>query len=552
MLSFNSSDISYQSGNKGFDLGAQIVDEPLEDFFNQVAHHESADLSNNANDPNPFGSIDFPTDEDTASSESYNNTFQDISLTNDERVQYRSRDNRLLSKTCQSSQPRSYRKAAQTERPKQVISGLELLKLEGKVAPSSKAHILPLSAPAATPAFPLRRKPRFSATSPEPLRDQTHRTQGSSCNFGGDPSKMMRPSYYYRHEMPSHSEWTQRFEHISLQPPGVSSSTASQAPEGDFQDVTNTRSQAISLNLSSKNLAQNDTSFMQNSTYVDSGLGQDYATTQLAGFSPLPSPVSFQRPGTRPRHHSRTSSFQASHQGHHKDLRRDKAKSQSALPQIRSVSSWTQVETIPEHFDYTVSPGQIQPSWFQNLPDSSRPYDETSIAAQSAPTLAPASTDFSQGLLMQGEQYGQFISEDPSDHYLVSPTGTGFDVHSPILSRGFNQFTRPQTPSSPSSSRSPSPVNPSRSRRRPTHSRRKSSAGTLKSAKSASSVFVNYTPKDREKIVNSVAPSGSSKTKARREQEANEKRRKMSLAIEKAVQEGNIEKLRAPGLLEDV
>lgn len=551
MLSFNPGDFSYQSENKGFDYGAQILDDSLDEFFNQFTNHDSAESGNNASDANPFGSIDFPTDEDTASSESCNNTFPDISYTNAKRAEYRSEAGTQISHASASAQPQSYRRAARTERPKPVISGLELLNLEGKLPPPSKAHIPPLSAPAATPAFPLRRKPRFSATPPETLRDRNHRVSKSPCNVGGDPSKMIRPSYYHRHEIPSYSEWTQRFEHISLQTPGSNPSVSPPLPEGLYQDETTTETQTLGHKFSAENLGQNGTNFMQNGAYAEPGPEQQYASTQMAGFSPLPSSVPFHRPEMRPRHHNRMASHHVSHQSQHEGLRREKAKSQSALPQLRPASSWSQVETIPEHFDYTVSPGQIQPSWFQDLPDSSRPYDETSIAAQSAPTLAPANQDFSQGLMMQEDQYCQFINEDPSDNYLVSPTATGFDVHSPVLSPGFTQF-RPQSPSSPSSSRSPSPVTPSRSRRRSKHSQRKSSVGTLKSAKSASSVFVNYTPRDREKIVNSVAPSGSSKTKARREQEASEKRRKMSLAAEKVVQEagGDIEKLRAAGLFE--
>lgn len=49
--------------------------------------------------------------------------------------------------------------------------------------------------------------------------------------------------------------------------------------------------------------------------------------------------------------------------------------------------------------------------------------------------------------------------------------------------------------------------------------------------------FVNYTPSDSRKILTGVAPSGSSKTKARREKEAIEKRRKLSLAAARAVLE---------------
>ncbi|KAG9236382.1 hypothetical protein BJ875DRAFT_439425 [Amylocarpus encephaloides] len=47
--------------------------------------------------------------------------------------------------------------------------------------------------------------------------------------------------------------------------------------------------------------------------------------------------------------------------------------------------------------------------------------------------------------------------------------------------------------------------------------------------------FVNYTPSDSKKILTGVAPSGSSKTKARREKEALDRRRKMSEAARRAV-----------------
>lgn len=47
--------------------------------------------------------------------------------------------------------------------------------------------------------------------------------------------------------------------------------------------------------------------------------------------------------------------------------------------------------------------------------------------------------------------------------------------------------------------------------------------------------FVNFTPKDASKLLNDVAPSGSSKTRARREQEARDKRKKLSEAAIAAV-----------------
>jgi hypothetical protein len=66
--------------------------------------------------------------------------------------------------------------------------------------------------------------------------------------------------------------------------------------------------------------------------------------------------------------------------------------------------------------------------------------------------------------------------------------------------------------------------------------------------------FVNFTPEDSRKILTGVAPSGSSKTKARREKEAADKRRKLSQATVKAVMEAggdmdSIRRLEREGLL---
>ncbi|KAK8114963.1 hypothetical protein PG999_007032 [Apiospora kogelbergensis] len=61
--------------------------------------------------------------------------------------------------------------------------------------------------------------------------------------------------------------------------------------------------------------------------------------------------------------------------------------------------------------------------------------------------------------------------------------------------------------------------------------------------------FVNFTPSDKNVLMTGVAPSGSSKTKARREKEAVERRRKLSEAAVKAVQAagGNLDRLLAEG-----
>ncbi|KAF4975253.1 hypothetical protein FZEAL_7920, partial [Fusarium zealandicum] len=61
--------------------------------------------------------------------------------------------------------------------------------------------------------------------------------------------------------------------------------------------------------------------------------------------------------------------------------------------------------------------------------------------------------------------------------------------------------------------------------------------------------FVNFTPSDGGLLMTGVAPSGSSKTKARREREAMDRRRRLSEAAMKAVQAagGDVDKLMQQG-----
>ncbi|KAL4920023.1 regulatory protein weta [Aspergillus aurantiobrunneus] len=70
---------------------------------------------------------------------------------------------------------------------------------------------------------------------------------------------------------------------------------------------------------------------------------------------------------------------------------------------------------------------------------------------------------------------------------------------------------------------------------------------SLKGDKSVTVSFVNFTANDSQKILTGVAPSGSSKTKARREQEARDRRRKLSEAALQAVRQagGDVEALEA-------
>lgn len=173
---------------------------------------------------------------------------------------------------------------------------------------------------------------------------------------------------------------------------------------------------------------------------------------------------------------------------------------------------------------------------------------------------------------------GLGISCDPS---LVSGTFSPFDLNSPAPMTiydprppavgpycipGPGYATMPATPRHcrPEARRcsdSPEPaMTDVRSRRSVSRTRR--SASRHRRTKSTNSTprhpqnadkggFVNFTPSDSNKILSGVAPSGSSKTKARREKEAADKRRRLSQAAMRAVAEagGNVEALAKAGLL---
>lgn len=89
------------------------------------------------------------------------------------------------------------------------------------------------------------------------------------------------------------------------------------------------------------------------------------------------------------------------------------------------------------------------------------------------------------------------------------------------------------------SSRAPRTPNPSSSSHHPTSRSHSSSFGGSPKGGGGGGGgvdFVNFTPSDKNLLMTGVAPSGSSKTKARREKEAADRRRRISEAAVKAVQ----------------
>lgn len=191
----------------------------------------------------------------------------------------------------------------------------------------------------------------------------------------------------------------------------------------------------------------------------------------------------------------------------------DRVNPTSISPQQLSIGQHASTST--DSLDFTIRPSENRSNW---PPDSVYSCHGRVGCSQLAHCLAQTHrTDSSaDDCMMQSHQY---ITEDPSDGYYVMRRHQYQSTSYPPKTSPVSQ-PRHTIPSSPSP---PPPAKPPFTHCRPSRSsRRKQSAGALGSSGNTIG-FVNYTPDDSQKILAGVAPSGSSKTKVKRDQEALEK-----------------------------
>ena len=453
---------------------------------------------------------------------------------------------------------RSFPRSSDSSSP--TISGSELLSLEGRPSPevqmaNTSTFVSP--PPASAPAAPtLRRKGKFvSSTQNTPRDNRAQRISKTPSNDAINnglqpPETSMSPSSY---------EWTQKFQQqISLQthrPDLLDSQTR------NFQDIQGESTKHSNGQISPRELFRHRKAYSEQST-----LGSTYNhmidySQQVSHTAPRDMNVQTPILPTQTSN-SYDSSPQRSQQP---------SSSNSAFRQHRQAQSWVHA---PAGFtsDYAVSPSQIHPhNWLDGMPDESAAYFTNISYPTPTSQEAPA-------------MYGQ--EELTPNCYAPAPLLSQQASFPSLPVDGALDLTnrRPQTPPPSNSSASPPTleVTPSShkqarvSRRQNVGSLRlRKSAAALKTAKSLSALkskksashlhdkqsaggslnhqsskspikkgsqqgmsfgFMNFTPEDRQKILTGVAPSGSSKTKARRELEASEERRRLSLAALKAVE----------------
>ena len=552
MTAYSPARFPYDTEDKGLDYSSQILEDPFNEVFEQYIVQTSADLSHDAYESNSFEFPDLLRDGETTSSGSYitDSTSIGSSYPNFESPQTYCRKVSQPSLSKTAFLPQNYNTRNRREKLQPAISGRELLLgIEQKSDPCPQSVNPPLSIHVNEPAIPLRRKPKFdsSARSKEPDRSR-HITKSSRQHLD-DQSAIMRPSYHYQEDLPEIHEWTHGLEQLSLQPPDTSFSISSPPNAFNYDPEQRSGIATPHENTLRHQFFQEDIRKqvvqMQGDLQTANNSSFNLNMTSLHQSQSIDPIDLFGSPAKNDDFGQTSSLFEEQQQLHH-------------------CASWV---SLSPHEAHQVPSSPTQTDWPLDPPATSDGYYTNALASKSAPAIGQQSNIEFPMDQMIAPNYNMPTTNatEPSQkifarstHRLVSHTASRSYNAPPMLS----PLALPPPPESPSCqapSSSPSYPSPHRHRRtkstpHPKSAKRPKSVGNLKAPRTPTSMgFVNFTPSDSRRLLTGVAPSGSSKTKARREQEANEKKRKLSQAVLRAVEEagGDADSLRKEGLLID-
>lgn len=450
-----------------------------------------------------------------------------------------------------------------TVQPAEVVSGFSAVTLEESSPP--EALTLLSTSPSSPPGTPSRKAHSRSAPiTPKNIRRRDLNDRGTLLRKQSYSPSLMRSARMQKSKMAYPESWTSRLQRFNSHMHGAEERLPLSPPPSDIlvQNENMRRDSGIHLNSSTENLLRDaaDISSQYASTMYANKLQQQQ---QRHGFmnqnTTTPPPVDelFQTPSSSDSQQlhawhadALASSFQFtsdinSHDGHwwNSPLPTRVSQAQNQNPYL--VSSLGQKSpmnhTMQQQHDllhgglmidfgssFDLGSNTDAFTSASTLHSSSAPHIPTTAHQQAAFTHHPyiPSTQASHQ-----QQYFSSQSRSPS----LSPTNTT----SP-KSRAAMKNNQRRTHARKMSSHSTSAPKPA--------STKLSTPTKSTSSRSASGVsFVNFTPDDSQRILTGVAPSGSSKTKARREQEAREKRRKLSEAALMAVRKagGDVEALEA-------
>lgn len=561
MSSFVRAEFQIRPEDKGCNTLPQTLDDPFDDIFDQYVNLDSADSSDFFNDsahPNLCGEVDVAFGADTASNGSHpggplpTSIRPAVSNQPHEAGQayalWPAQDR--LSSPCQS---RKFR-VDHSRSIRAAIPGSDSLNFEGKSDLQTIAFIDPTSPPFTPPSTPSQKIAHSAVATSKTTNRHRDRISKTPHRINNGSSKMMSPSYYHRQETPSFQEWTQRFEQFNLQAMAPNS-VLSPPPSARFSQQENPAglwdSQRNSMFELSDPPELSDEAMVALYKYRMTNMGLGFGSSS-------PTLVNREK---RMRRHARMTSA--------KEL----YSSPVVVPQPQRAVSWMQSTAIPSDFEYT-PPLDSQQAWNgavqiqqqqkihqqhqqQQEPMQQQPcFDANELSEQYTPQTFQNMDFATQGLMIQcGEPYSPYGIEDSSDDYLTATTSNPYpsNIAAEVFPADPYPITKaPQHQRTPSLSSSPSPpMSKSRRSSKSANQRRRKSSTSPSTPKTPTTAigFVNFTPNDSRRILTGVAPSGSSKTKARREKEAMERSRRLSQAAVRAVQKagGDLEMLKVEG-----
>jgi hypothetical protein len=447
-----------------------------------------------------------------------------------------------------------------TVQPSEVVSDFSAVSLEESSPPEALALLS--TSPSSPPSTPSRKvHSRSAPITPKNIRKRELNDRGTLLRKQSYSPNLMRSAHTQRSKMAYPESWASRLQRFNNQMRGAEERLPLSPPPSDIivQNENIRRDSGIHLNASSENLlrdAADVSSQYSSAMYANKAQRQQQQQHLFINQNTsTPPPVDdiFQTPPS--------SDSQQLHAWHADAL----ASTLQFTPDINGHDGHWWTSPLPTR----VSQAQNQNS-----------YLVSSLAHKSPMNNPIQQHDLLQGGLMidYGSTYDLGSNSEAftpaatlhSSSTPQIPTTSHQQItfsHHPYMaatqSSHQQQFLENQSRSpslSPTNTTSPKSRAALKNQRR-THARKSSSHSTTaprpatnklgtpsKGARSASNVsFVNFTPSDSKKILTGVAPSGSSKTKARREQEARDKRRKLSEAALMAVRNagGDVEALEA-------
>ena len=549
MSSFVRSDFQIRPEDKGCNFFSQTLDDPFDDIFNQYVNldtSDSSDFFNDSTQSNLCGEVDFAFDADRASngrSYTLGPPPPSIRPATSDPPHEAGRAHKQWSALDRVNSPCHFR-VDQTQSIRADNPVPELFALESKSDLQASAFTDPTSPPFTPPSTPSRRVAH--STRPTSKNTVRHRDRISKIphNINNASPKMMSPSYYHRQESPFSQEWTQRFEQFNLQSMGTNSVLSPPPSARVSQQENPARSwetQRSSLFEYSDLPELGDDAMVALYKHRTTNVGPGYGSSS-------PTLVNREK---RVRRHARMSSS------------KEVYSSPVVAPQPQRSVSWMQSTVTPSEFEYTPPldawTGTVQIQHQQQIRQQPQQiqqqpwYDTAQLPENHVPRTFQNMDFATQGLMIQcGDPFSSYVAEDSSDDYLTSNPYQA-NLAAEVFPSDLTSDTNPpphQRTSSLSSSPSPPMSKSHRPSKSANHRRRKSSTSpTIPKTPSTAIGFVNFTPNDSKRILTGVAPSGSSKTKARREKEAMERSRRLSQAALRAVQKagGDLEMLKDEG-----